>query len=449
MNFHKIMKISPARRAAFEILHRIETEKAFSSILLPKFEKELGPNDSALCHEITLGVLRKKLYLDHVIFTFTKKKIAKFDVEVVTALRIGLYQLFYLDKIPDYSAINESVNLVKVFKKRSASGLVNAILRRASRGKVEVKADDPVTHVSIETSHPRWLLEHWIEQFGEKEAQEIAEANNEIPETYFRLTRKFFKSSEKLRNETLSQLSHAKSSVISDGAATLYQVRRSDENLRELAESGFIYFQDAASQLVGNLVNLAKNESFLDLCASPGSKFTQILAVFGGQGELAVAGDFYSHRIQSLIRNIELQGIDNAQIVRYDAMDSLPFAEDTFDAILIDAPCTGTGTIRHNPEIRYFLEPVDFAELSRKQLSILENASKVIKDGGRIIYSTCSLERAENEDVINAFLSNNEGYSKVLPVFDDRFITSEGFVRTFPQRESMDGFFAAVLMREA
>ncbi len=443
------MKISPSRRAAFEILNRIETEKAFSSILLPKFEKELGPKDSALCHEITLGVLRKKLYLDHVIFTFTKKKLANFDAEVMTALRIGLYQLYYLDKIPDYSAINESVNLVKAFKKRSASGLVNAVLRRASRGKVDVSAEDSVTRLSIASSHPRWLLEHWIAQFGEKEAQEIAEANNKIPETYFRLTRKYFKSSEKLRNEILDHFSHAKGSVISDRATTLYQVRRSDEKLRELAESGFIYFQDAASQLVGNLVNLGENENFLDVCASPGSKFTQILAGFEGNRKLAVAGDFHSHRIQSLKSNIELQGIEDSHIVRYDAMDSLPFADDTFDTILIDAPCTGTGTIRHNPEIRYFLDPADFAELSRKQLSILENASKVIKDGGRIIYSTCSLERAENEDVINEFLLNNKGYCKLPPVFDDRFITLEGFVRTFPQHESMDGFFVAVLMRKA
>jgi 16S rRNA (cytosine967-C5)-methyltransferase len=429
--------IAPARRAVFEILAKIEKEKAFSSALLPLYEENLSPKDRALCHEITLGTLRNQIYLDKIIEKLTAKNIDKFDSAVVLALRIGLYQLLFLDKIPAYSAINESVNLVQMAKKTSAKGFVNAVLRRAAREKVELEFADEVEKVSIETSHPRRLVEKWIRQFGFEETLKLARANNKAPKLAFRFTKKF------QRGDTENTEVFEKSEFLEN----CFIAERIDANLLELAEKGEIYFQDEASQMVGNLFEIKENEKFLDVCASPGSKTTLIAERGVRNAELIAAGDFYSHRVRTLRENCRRQGVESVKIVQYDAEKSLPFAENAFDWILVDAPCSGTGTIRHNPEIKYFLQEKDFVELSEKQLEILKNASKLVKSGGRLIYSTCSLEREENESVVEKFLADNSEFEKVLPRLPERFLTDENFARTFPQRDEMDGFFIAAFKK--
>jgi 16S rRNA (cytosine967-C5)-methyltransferase len=425
--------IAPARVAVFEILAKIEKEKAFSSALLPIYEENLSPKDRALCHELTLGILRNQIYLDKIIEKLTAKNVEKFDLAVVLALRIGLYQLLFLDKIPAYSAINESVNLVQMAKKTSAKGLVNAVLRRATREKIELEFVDEIEKLSIETSHPRRLVEKWIQQFGFEETAKLAWANNEAPTLAFRFTKKFE------RKDAQMQANFRKSEFLEN----CFLAEKIDANLLELAENGEIYFQDEASQMVASLFEIKENEKFLDVCASPGSKTTQIANQTSNIANLLVAGDFYSHRVRTLQENCRRQGVEFVEIVQYDAEKALPFAENAFEWILIDAPCSGTGTIRHNPEIKYFLQEKDFAELSEKQLKILKNASKLVKSGGSLIYSTCSLELEENEAVIEKFLAENTEFEKVLPRLPERFLTNEKFARTFPQRDKMDGFFIA------
>jgi len=431
--------VSPARIAAFEILTKIETEKSFTSVLLPIYEADLQIKDRALCHELSLGVLRNQIYLDKSIEFLSGKKLEKLDLAVLLSLRIGLFQILLLDKIPARAAINESVNLVYRAKKRSAGNFVNAILRRATREKIELQFDDEVDELSVKTSHPRWLCEKWIGQFGLEETGELAAANNKPPGLIFRLTKK---SDE----NTLTALSKigleiSESEFVNDA----WKVSKSNEILRLFAESGKIYFQDEASQLVGQMLNLQENESFIDVCAAPGSKTTFINGKrHKGNTKLFVAGDFYEHRIRNLRENCVRQGADNIEFVRYDAEESIPFAEQSFDVILLDAPCSGTGTIRHNPEIRYYLQPSDFAKLSEKQLNILKNASKLLNKGGRLIYSTCSLEHEENETVVERFLSSDSNFRKVMPNASERFLTVENFARTFPERDNMDGFFIAV-----
>jgi 16S rRNA (cytosine967-C5)-methyltransferase len=416
------MKISPSRIAAFEILSKIETEKSYSSVLLPIYEEKLEPKDRALCHELTLGTLRKQIYLDRVIEKLTNGK--KLDSAVKIILRIALYQLIFLDKIPAHAAINDSVNLVQMAKKTSAKGFVNAILRKFTREKIELELANEIEKISVETSHPRWLIEKWIGEFGLEETAKLAEANNETPKMSFRFTAKTTEAvKEFLQKEDLE---HDK------------------KYLRELAENGKIYFQDEGSQIIANAVELKGNESFLDVCAAPGSKVTQISNFKFQISNLIVAGDLYFPRVKILQKNCQNQGVDFINILQYDAENILPFADESFDVVLLDAPCSGTGTIRHNPEIRYFLEKKDFAELAFKQLKILKNASKLIKRGGRIIYSTCSLEVEENEDVCQRFLSENTEFRLLKPNVSEIFLTERGFARTFPQRDKMDGFFVAV-----
>ncbi len=412
-------KVSPARLAAFQVLLKIETEKSFSSVMLPIFEEKLQPNDRGLCHELTLGTLRKQLYLDKIIETFSNQKL---DSTVKIALRLGLYQLIFLDKIPAYSAINESVNLVHLAKKQSATGFVNAILRRATREKFEPKFADEIERISIETSHPRWLIERWTKNFGIEETEKIAVANNETPKLTFRFTAKTDEETKRLCDTA---------------------TRR---ELFDFAENGQIYFQDEASQIVGQTVALKEDESFLDVCAAPASKLSQISA--NSTKNLVVGGDLYFRRVETMREICRKQGVENVQVLQYNAEKSLPFADESFDVILLDVPCTGTGTIRHNPEIRYHLQEKDFTDLFEKQLKILTGASKLLKQAGRIIYSTCSIEVEENEQVIETFLSENTLFEAVKTHLPDKFLTDKGFARTFPNRDDIDGFFIAELVRK-
>lgn len=413
------IKISPSRIAAFEILLKIEKEKAFSSILLPIYEEKLSNVDRSLCHELVLGILRKQFYLDKIIDKFINKKL---DIEVRIILRLGIYQLLFLDKIPAYSAINESVNLVVKAKKTSAKGLVNAVLRRITREEIELSFENEVEKISVKTSHPIWLLKKWISQYGIEESGKLAIANNETPDLNFRLTAKTSEVvKDKLKNENIEP-----------------------GFLFDLAENGKIYFQDDASQLVGKTIELKENEKFLDVCSAPGSKLTQI-ATYSNQ--TVFGGDLHFNRIKTIEKSAKKQGLKNVQALQYDAEKSLPFADESFHVILLDAPCSGTGTIRHNPEIRYHLSEKDFAELSAKQLKILQNASNLLKRGGRLIYSTCSLESEENEEVIEKFLKENDSFSVIEGNISEKFKTKKGFYRTFPQRDSMDGFFIAILKK--
>ena len=415
------MKIAPARLAAFQILSKIETEKSFSSALLPVYETNLEAIDRALCHELTLGVLRKQIYLDRLSEKLTGGK--RLDTAVQIILRMALYQLIFLDKIPAHAAINDAVNLTQKAKKTSAKGFVNAVLRRFTRERVELDFADETEKLTVETSHPRWLIEKWIKDFGFAETARLATANNETPPLSFRYTAK---TTEAIKNS----LERANGET--------------DKNyLLELAENGKIYFQDEGSQMVGSAVELSERESFLDVCAAPGSKTTQIA---NQKSKIAnfVAGDLYWQRLKILQESCRRQGVGFVNIVQFDAENALPFADESFDVALVDAPCSGTGTIRHNPEIRYFLDEKDFPALSNKQLKILRNASKLIKRGGRIIYSTCSLEKEENEEVTEKFLATESGFCQIKPNVAEKFLTPDGFARTFPGKDKTDGFFIAV-----
>ncbi|MBK8302544.1 MAG: hypothetical protein IPK98_03705 [Chloracidobacterium sp.] len=295
------MKISPARMAAFDALFAIETERVFTSDALPKYEYGLSVIDSALCHEIVLGVLRRQIHLDKLTDTFTKDK--ALDSAVRISIRMGLYQILYLDKVPDHAAINESVMLVQRAKKTSAKGFVNAILRRATRETVEIKFKDDFDRISVETSHPRWLIERWTNEFGVDEAETIARANNDVPTSAFRL----IKNAE---HANWNKSEHVAGAFLTD---------RINPDLRELEAAGEIYFQDEASQMAAWAVTVPKNGAFLDVCASPGGKTGLISARYSTELKLLVAGDVTTRRVAFLRENCRRQGVENVNIVQYDA----------------------------------------------------------------------------------------------------------------------------------
>jgi 16S rRNA (cytosine967-C5)-methyltransferase len=336
-----------ARAAAFDILRKVEAG-GFASDLLLSQTAALESRDAGLASEIVFGVLRYRAQLDYLIGP------RKLDLEVRIALRMGIYQLRYLERIPPHAAVKESVDLVKRARKTSAAGLVNAVLRKVNR--------DPVAWPSreVELSCPEWLLARWERQYGAEAAAEIARAALREPEKFTRAGRT----------------------------------------------------QDIGSQSIVPLLGLEAGQSFLDLCAAPGNKTAQAIEA----GVRAVACDVHFHRIKQL-KDL------NARLLVVDGTKPLPFAR-KFDRILVDAPCSGTGTLGRNPEIKWKLRPEDLDDLQRRQKALLENARAVLAPGGILVYSTCSLEPEENEQVAGP------GTSRI------------------PGRDEGDGFFAAVLKSE-
>lgn len=430
------MRISPARAAAYDILLRIERERAFSSALLPIFENDLAPSDRSLCHALVLGTLRRQLYLDRIIDELAAAK--KIDLEVRLSLRLALYQLYYLDKVPPHAAINESVNLVGRARKMSAKGFANAILRRAPKDVPTFSYPDEVERTSIETSHPRWLIEKWVRVIGLDRASALANANNEIPNIAFRV----------IGRPDSSDLEIIRSFPRSDETEDCYLAPAGDRRLFDLANRGLIYVQDEASQMTARAVDVPEGGSFLDVCAAPGGKTGLIGLRTLSRTKVFAAGDLHRSRVEFLRDNCRRQGVGPVSIIQLDAERSLPFCEAAFDTVLVDAPCSGTGTIRSNPEIRYHLGPDDFAALASKQLSILRRASNLVRPGGSLIYSTCSVEIEENEDVCRRFLASTPGFRAVRPNMPEKFVTGALYARTWPQRDRMDGFFVAGFARD-
>jgi 16S rRNA (cytosine967-C5)-methyltransferase len=379
-------------------------------------------------------VLRRELFLDRLIDTLSAGK--KLDVEVRISLRIGLYQLIDLSRIPEHSAVDESVSLVVRAKKTSARGFVNAILRRFIRETPKIGFTDVTDRIAIGTSHPRWLIEKWTRDLCFESAAVIAAANNRIPQTAFRVLRD---------GEEIQEL--IADSMASEYISDCWIIKKQDPRIQKLAAAGAIYLQDEGSQIIGNAVELGKSDSFLDVCAAPGGK-TGLVARKFADARLVVGGDLYGKRVEHLRDNCERQSPGVVSIVQYDAVSALPFADRSFDCVLVDAPCSGTGTIRHNPELRYFLNEADFEELQEKQLAILENASKLVVLGGEVFYSTCSIEPEENEHVADMFLARNPDFSPVPLNISASLITERGFARTWPHRDGMDGFFVASFRRE-
>jgi len=438
-------RVSPARRAAFEVLRRVEDEGAFAAVLLASTNAELRADDRALCYELVLGVLRRQLWLDKLIEHYAAgRAAASLDAPVRRALRLGLYQLRFLARIPQSAAVNESVNFAYEARLRSAANFINAVLRRATREPhydPATQATDELERLSIDTSHPAWLLARWIKFFGAEEAEAFAHANNQTPPVAFRinpLRAPVAEVMERLRAMNIE----VKSSQIASGA---WRIEGTGGALvRELAAAGVIYMQDEASQLIAHLLEAQAGERVLDVCAAPGSKTTHIAALTGDRACI-IAGDIYEHRLRLVRESAARQGLENIQTVMLDAARTpLPFANNSFARVLVDAPCTGTGTLRHNPEIRWRLAPTDIDDLAARQQRILAHAARTLSVGGRLVYSTCSIELEENEEVVAAFLEAHRDFVAVTPDLPAHLRAGNSVTaRTWPHRDGTDGFFVA------
>ena len=437
--------VSPARLTAFEILRRVE-DGAYASVLLAVKEEMLKPADRALAHELVQGILRRQFFLDQLIQHFSNRSPDSLDQAVRISLRLGLYQLRFLDRIPPSAAVNESVNLTRRARIRSAEGFVNAVLRRADRERDYdpiAESSDPIDRLALETSHPHWLLKRWTTAFGFDFAAAFARANNEVPPVAFRVVKGVEDEAEVLENLKASGGNIARSKV----ATSAWVLQGSPRKLLELAKQGKVYIQDEASQLAAEIVAAEASDKVLDVCAAPGSKASQ-LAGADHRFEV-IAGDVNEARLRTVADTIELHRLTNVRCVVMDGLRDFPFKEESFDTVFVDAPCSGTGTLRRNPEIRWRISAADIQDLSARQSQILTNAARSVATGGRLIYSTCSVEPEENEKVLRAFLDSNQQFEQLEPRTSPALLTAEKTVRTWPQIHGSDGFFVGVLGRKA
>jgi 16S rRNA (cytosine967-C5)-methyltransferase len=381
--------VSPARAVAFDVLRNVHAGGYASDLLLGKSTR-LDSRDAGLASEIVFGCLRRQAQLDFLIDHFAGRPL-KLEPDIRIALRMAVYQIRHLDRIPKHAAVGEGVELVKRAHKRSAVGLANAVLRKV--GRVPVQWPDRATALSC----PGWLLDRWAAQFGLATAEAIGRAALNQPKTWVR-------SPQPAPNLEPTDL------------AGCYRLRSGD------APPG-ARIQDIGSQSIVPLLDLRAGQRFLDLCAAPGNKTAQALEA----GVEAIACDLHWSRIRTL------HGIDAHRVV-LDASAPLPF-RDPFDRILVDAPCTGTGTLARNPEIKWRILPSDMARLQALQIRILRGALGWLSVSGRLVYSTCSLEHEANEDVVDAVLRDEAGFKVVETL------------QRIPGREPGDGFFAAAIER--
>ncbi len=440
------MPISPPRAVAFDILLRIERQNAYAAELLHSNRlDELSPSDCGLATELVMGVLRWQSRLDEVVTFASARVIGKVDLEVLIALRLAIYQLRYLDRIPAHAAINDSVELVKRAQKRSAAPFVNAVLRKVAALKPEAASDESVEQTAAslaqDFAHPLWLVERWVAAFGIERAQGICRQNQQIPSTTVRIDKPDVEP--ELQAEGIGL---APGALISGARVmTNGDVTRS----REFQE-GRVFIQDEGSQLVAALVGAGAR--ILDCCAAPGGKTTAIAA--RNPASEIVAVELHEHRAALLRKRVTSS---NVQIVHADIV-GLPLSG-IFDRVLADVPCSGTGTLARNPEIKWRLRPSDLDDLHARQVAILRAALGYLEVGGRGVYSTCSLEREENEAVVEEVLDGNESYqlldcrteleklrsSGELIWNDIDTLLSGPFLRTLPGIQPCDGFFAAII----
>jgi len=438
--------LSPARSAAFEILLRVERTDAYAGELLHSERlDQLSTADRALATELVMGVLRWRSRLDEMIKGSSARPLGKLDFEVLTSLRLAAYQLGFLTRVPARAALNESVELVKLARKRSAAPFVNAVLRRLVEAKIEAVPQavvgDPVQFLTLEFAHPEWLVTRWVAAFGLEHTLTICRYDQRVPITAIRLD--VPEIERELANEGVA---------LAPGAllASARIVTGGDITRTRPFREGSVFIQDEGSQLVAALVGTGSR--LLDCCAAPGSK-TAALAARNPASQI-VAVELHPHRADLLRKRVRA---DNVRVITADAL-SLPL-QGGFDRALADVPCSGTGTLARNPEIKWRLCAADLADLHARQVRILRAALQQLAPGGRAVYSTCSLEREENEDVVEEALSGDPTNQLVNCREELKRLRGEGemvwedldsllsgkFLRTLPGLQPCDGFFAAII----
>jgi 16S rRNA (cytosine967-C5)-methyltransferase len=443
------------RAISLDILNRIEEADRHPDDLLNdsfKRYRTLTPLDRAFLTELTYGVLRWREKLDWIIRRFSKVPFEKIELEILDILRLGLYQIFFLTKTPSSAAVNESVELAKGVRGRGGGNFVNAILRSTLREKEEISYPeldrDPALHLSIVQSHPLWLVRRWVEEMGAGEAVKICVFNNQIPVLTLRTnTLKIDRENliEKLKEKGLNPLpcSYSEEGILLRNAPPISDL--------PFFKGGFYIIQDQASQLVTSVLDPKPGERILDGCAGPGGKTTHMAQKMADRGEI-YALDLNQGKLNRIEEGCRRLGIRIIKTLKGNASTALPISKGLeFDRVLADVPCSGFGTLRRNPDLKWRRGEEEIRRLSQLQSSILRNLSSYVRKGGTLVYSTCTVFHEENEDVIEKFLNEHPEFrlDRIAESLSERcdIYVRNGFLKTFPPRDEMDGFFVARLRK--
>ncbi len=444
------------RMIAIRVVERVQRAGAYADLALHHalVQSRLPAADRALATELVYGTLRWRGRLDYLIAKALDRDISKLEPLVTSALRVGAYQLFFSDRIPANAAVDEAVRCVRAMGLERATGLVNAVLRRLARDGDAIEfpslETDPLDHLVHAGSLPLWLAKRWLEEFGAEEAAELAKTMNAPAPVTIRVNR-----TKTTRDAILPDLQKR----FPDAKLCRYAPdgiilgRKGDAGQDPTFLSGQISIQDEASQLVVHLLDPQPGERILDTCAAPGTKSAAIAERLAGEGHI-LALDRHPRRLQLVGRSLRRLEIGGVATLERDATKSLTdlIEKESFDRILVDAPCSGLGALRRNPDARWRVRPEDLDSLAKIQRSLVESAADVLRPGGSLVYSTCTITQEENESVIRGFMATRPGWEiapkESAPEVLQQFIDEEGFMRLLPHRHDMDGFFAARLIRK-
>jgi 16S rRNA (cytosine967-C5)-methyltransferase len=446
--------ISPARVGAFEALRAVGAGKrdlpAALALVRPTLNDE---RDRALAADLVTGTLRWRNQLDYLIAHFAKRPVARLDFDVLQILRLGAYQLIHLDRVPAAAAVNDAVAMTRRARKSSAAGLVNAVLRALSRSGETLPLptrDEALAYLEFSLSHPGWLAGRWLNRYGFAEAEVWESFNNAAAPLTIRVNRLKTDPATLARDLAEHGVQLAPCRYAPDG----FVVTSGNPLRTPLAASGLFFIQDEASQLVSLLGAPMPGECILDTCASPGGKTAAMAAAAEDRAHI-VAADVRVRRMQLLRDTINASGARNVRLVRANLEQGLPFRP-AFDLVFVDAPCSGLGTLRRDPDIRWRRSESDLARFAAAQIAMLRHAAEAVRPGGRLLYSTCSSEPEENEQVVTEFLRSaspfrridlrGEPFTRATPL--QRVLDHDGFLRTSPALHGLEAFFGAVLRRE-
>ncbi|OEF99083.1 16S rRNA (cytosine(967)-C(5))-methyltransferase [Vulcanibacillus modesticaldus] len=452
-------KIKTARELALEVLTKIDKEKSYSNLQLNQSLQKikLSRTDINFATEMIYGTIQHLNTIDWIIQMYLKTKISKLDVWVRNLLRLSIYQIWYLDRIPPHAAVNEAVNIAKKWGHKGISGMVNGVLRNILRNKEEIRIPDDLPtakRIALEYSHPEWLVELYIDNFGIEETIDICRVNNLAPYHSIRVnTLKTTKDEmiKILKNE-LGEGVEINPSLLSEQGIRI----KGGGNLAHTKwyKEGLFSVQDESSMLVAEVLAPKPNMVVLDATAAPGGKTTHIAEKMQNKGRI-IASDLHKHKIKLINEHQERLGIDIIETIQSDARELNNHYRQIFDRILLDVPCSGLGVIRRKPDLKWVKAEKDIKDLVQVQEEILEEVAPLLKSGGVLVYSTCTLVREENQEMVKKFIEKHPEFQfdHSLPSFlpdivNEKIDASSGMIQILPQHFNTDGFFISRLIKK-
>ena len=444
--------VDKIREIALKTLYKIDKEKAFSNIVLNEMinnnQKELKTRDIGLISEITYGVVTWKLTIDSIIEKHSKIKLKKISPWIINILRMGIYQIIFLDKIPKSAAVNESVNLAKKYGNRGSIGYVNAVLRKVSEKDYEElkKIEDDIERLSKVYSMPKWIIQKLSEEKTLTEVEEICRCSNLRPSLSIRV------NNLKTNKEELIKKLNKQNIENIEGVIDDFLILKKSSGVEKIEgfKEGLFSIQDEAAGLTAKILNPKEGEEVLDCCSSPGGKTTYLAEIMKNTGKI-IAWDLYLHRVDLVRQNAKRLGITNIETEVNDASVYNEKYINKFDKILLDVPCMGIGVLKRKPDIKWNREEKDILEIGNIQKNILETCSKYLKVGGKLVYSTCSILKEENKEIIEEFLANNENFEIEKIKLENnnyfnKYLEKEGTLQVY-QNEISDGFYICKIFR--